>query len=172
MPGGVEAVRALEVRLLEAELGGLRVHQADEAADAASGMTGERVGGVVRALDERGGEEVAHAQALAAAKLDARLPDRRRERPDRHRLARTRLLERHDRRHQLRDARDRVALVRVPLVEHLAGRPVRDDDGLALDRGDVGGRGGAGRDGRDDGDDDGGHAPAHGRQGYPPTLGS
>ena len=57
------------MRVVEPELGGLRVHQPDELLDAAvPDVGGEREGRVVGALDERGGEKVADGQLLARAR--------------------------------------------------------------------------------------------------------
>jgi hypothetical protein len=129
----IETVWAHEVRLAQAELARLRVHQADEARDVpVPDGGGKRVGGVVRALDQGGRQEIAHGEALSRTKVDARFADRRRERPDPHRVAWPRVLEDDDRGHELRDARRRNARVRIPRGDHLSGRRVRDQIGAGI----------------------------------------
>src|SRR5262245_46426089 len=88
MSRSVEAVRADEVRVVQAELLGPAVHQRDEPGlTAAADVIGERPGGVVRALDQRGFHEVAHRDLLACPQADAGLADLRRVRRDRHDIA-------------------------------------------------------------------------------------
>ena len=79
-PGRVEPVGAHEVRVVEAERPRLRVHQLRERVEVGRDRERERVGGVVRRLDQRRLDELAHGDLLAAAEGDALLPDRGRAR--------------------------------------------------------------------------------------------
>jgi hypothetical protein len=127
VPGRVEPVGAHEVRVVEPELGGLCVHQVDEALQVSiADVERERVCRVVRALDQRGADQVAHGQPLAGADLDRRLADDGRARADGDDVGQTRVLERHEHRHQLRDARDGDPRVRAPRREHVARGRVLD----------------------------------------------
>jgi hypothetical protein len=123
----VEPVRPHEVRVVQAELRSLLVHPADEAGDVAAGRRcSERVGGVVGALDERAFEQVVHRDALSGGERDPRLADLRGALRHRHDVARPQVLQRDEHRHQLRDARDRDARLRVVRGEHVAVRGVHD----------------------------------------------
>src|SRR5207244_8890116 len=74
MTGCVEPVRAHEVRALQAELCGLRVHLRHEGLPVAvADVIGQRVGGVVRALDQRALDEVADPDPLTGTQVHRRL---------------------------------------------------------------------------------------------------
>src|SRR5436305_2001697 len=73
----------------------------------------ERVGGIVRALDQRTFEQVVHGDALARHERDPRLADLGCAARHRHDLRGLQMLQRDDHGHQLRDARDRYAGARV-----------------------------------------------------------
>ena len=112
--GRVEAVRIDEVGVGEPELAGAGVHQVDEARHgAAPDVGGDDVRGVVGALDERGAEQVADRDPLTRPHVDRRLADSGRAAAHRRDLVERRALERDERRHQLRDRRDRKALAGV-----------------------------------------------------------
>ena len=105
--GLVEAVRILEVRVGETQLVGFLVHQPHETIDRSrSDMKGERLGGVVRARDERRPQQLGDGQLLTRAQVDGRLADPRRLRAHGHDVVQVGVLEHHDRCHQLRDAGD------------------------------------------------------------------
>ena len=63
--GRVEPVRVREVRVAQTELPRLGVHHRDEARLGPADVLGERDRGVVRALDQRRLDELAHRQPLA-----------------------------------------------------------------------------------------------------------
>ena len=137
----------------------------DESPGAAvADVSGQCERGVVGALDQGGGEEVADRELLAGREEDGRAaladgPGR-----DGDHVTRARVLERDERGHQLRDARHGHAAVGVLGVEHVARAPVRDDHGPRLDRRRRGGRGGQGDDerggsDREQSEDAQGHGP-------------
>ena len=133
--GRVEPVRAHEVRVVQAELLRLRVHPRDEQRKVAAGGRGrERVRGVVRTLDQRALEQVAHGDPLPRVQRDPRPADARRLRRHRDDLVEVEVLQRDDHRHQLRDARDRQPLVRVVRGEHDAVRGVDDVERARIGR--------------------------------------
>ena len=82
---------------------------------------------VVRALDQRRLEQVADGEPLARAQRDARLADCGRLRRDRDHVVETRMLERDEHGHHLRQARDRHAARRALRQEHVAGPAVLHD---------------------------------------------
>ena len=132
--GRVEAVRIGEVRVGEPELARAGVHQLDEAADrTAADEGGDRVGGVVRALDQRGADQVAQGHALAGSEVDRRLADRSGALGDRGDVVERGVLERDDRGHQLRDRRHRQVLALVVGGQDLAGAGVLDDVCVRVD---------------------------------------
>ncbi len=131
---GVQTVGAGVVRVVETELRGPFVHEADEGLDLAVAHVGSKcVRGVVGALHERRGEKVAHAEAFPGAQVKGRFADRRRLLFDPNALGRPRLLQRHQRGHDLRDAGHGEPLVGVELVQHGSGG-VANDHRLRLDR--------------------------------------
>src|SRR5207302_10926510 len=76
--GRVEAVRTCEVGVAQAEVLRLRVHPPHELrCVAVRSRGGERIGRIVRALDQRALDEIAHTQPLAGAQVEGRLADRR-----------------------------------------------------------------------------------------------
>ena len=111
----------------------LRVHHRGEGGEVGRDRERERVGGIVRRLDQRGLDQVADRQALAAAQPDGRLADGGGARVDLDDVRELVVLERHEHRHQLRDRRDRQPRVRPRRGEHLAGARVLDDVGAAVD---------------------------------------
>ena len=133
--GGVEPVRIGKVRVGQAELPCTCVHEGDEAGDrAAADERGDRIGSVVRTLDQRRPNQIAHGHALAATKVDRRLADRGRARGDGRDVVERCMLERDDRRHQLRDRGHRQTLARVVRCQHLAGAGVLNEVRLRVDR--------------------------------------
>jgi hypothetical protein len=66
----VEAVRVGEMRVAQAQLSCLRVHHRDEAGLAPADVLGQCDGGVVRALDQRGLDQVVNGQPLARPEVD------------------------------------------------------------------------------------------------------
>jgi hypothetical protein len=130
----VEPVRTDEERVAQAQLLRLRVHLADERVDvAATDVRGERVSRVVGALDQRCLDEIAHGHLLAGAEADRRLADGGGRPLHGHDVAELDVLERDEHGHQLRDARDHAAGMRLRRREHLAGLPVHDEVALRLD---------------------------------------
>ena len=133
--GCIEAVGPDEMRVAQPELPCALVHPADEPRHiAACSRSCERVGRIVRALDERAFEQVVHADPLPGLERYARLADLRGAARDGDHVARFQMLQRHEHRHQLRDACDRDAGVRVVLCEHVACRPVDDVPGARIRR--------------------------------------
>src|SRR5207237_10220612 len=91
---GVEAVRAGIVRVGQAELPRAGVHHRHETDLAPfTDVEGERVRGVVRALDQGAFEQLADGEPLARAELDRGLADSRRRRGDGDDVARLRVLD-------------------------------------------------------------------------------
>ena len=102
-PGRVEAVRAREVRVGQAELPRAGVHHRDESSRRCRcRRSGERVRGVVRALDQRALEQIADRQPLAGREGRSTTRRPRRPRGDGDDIVRLRALERQQNRHQLR----------------------------------------------------------------------
>ena len=133
--GRVEPVRADEMRVVQAELGGLGIHHHRERREARCDGQRERVGRVVRRLDERALQQVADRDLLARTEIDRLLADRGRTRVDGDDVGELLVLEHDQHRHQLRDRGDRQLLVRIRRGEHLAGRGVLDHVGMRVDRG-------------------------------------
>jgi hypothetical protein len=159
----VEPVGPDEVRVVEPELRRLPVHQLRERGDAAADVERERRRRVVRALDQRRLDEVLHGDALAGAEVDRRLADGRRALVDDDDVVGLRPFERDEDRHQLRDRRDRDAVVRPVREQHLAGRAVLDQPGARVDVGDGGGCGGGQGERREE---EGDEAEPHVAEGY------
>ena len=125
--GRVEPVRPHEVRVVQAELLRARVHPRDEERQVAAGGGGcERIRRVVRALDQRPLEQVAHGDLLSRVERDPRPADARGPRRHRDDLIEVEVLQRDEHRHELRDARNRQPRVRSVGREHLAVRGVDD----------------------------------------------
>ncbi len=123
--GGVETVRARVVGVGQAELPCAGVHHCHESSLASlTDVVGKRVRGIVRALDQRALEQLPDGQPLAGPKLDRGLADRGGPRGDGDDVARLRVLDRQEHRHQLRQARDRNTGLLAVLGEHLARRAV------------------------------------------------
>ena len=98
-----------------------------------SGVVGKRNRCIVRALNERGLDEIADGESLAGAQMHRRLADLGCVGAHPHDVVPLRMLERDEHGHQLRDARDRNARPRTVLCEDLAGRGVLDDVGARGD---------------------------------------
>jgi len=78
MAGRVEPVWTRKVRLGQSQRTRLCIHQRHESrCIAVTDVFRERVGRVVRTLDERSLDEIAHGDALSDAEVDRRLADRR-----------------------------------------------------------------------------------------------
>ncbi len=151
--------------MVEAELRCALVHHPDELRHGAADVGCQRVGGVVRALDEGGREEVAHLQLLSRLEVDRRLSDCGSRPLDAHDVVLLRVLDREERRHQLREARHRNALVRVERVERLARRAVDQERRRCVHaRRRRGGEGRRGCDEEEEQPGDAEEAPEHGRQ--------
>jgi hypothetical protein len=136
MAGGVEPVRADEIRVGQAELARSSVHQRDEAVRiSASHVLGERPRRVVRTLDEARLDEIANGQAFTRLEVHARLADRRGVRGDRHHVGQLRALEGEEHGHHLGQARDRHLPGIVPGEQHLACAPVLDEVRARVDAG-------------------------------------
>ena len=107
---------------------------ADEALDvAAAGVERERLRGVVRALDQRGLDQVADGDPLAGARFSDDSPTAAARRSTTT-TSSGRALERDEHGHQLRDARDRKRSS-ASCAEHLARRAVLDEPRAGVDVG-------------------------------------
>ena len=134
LAGRVEPVGADEMRVAQPELRGLGVHQRREGRVVRRDRERERVGGVVRRLDQRTLDQVADGELLAGVEVDRRLADRGGARVDGDDVGELEVLERDEHGHQLRDRRDRQPVVRVRRREHLARARVLDDVRACVDR--------------------------------------
>ena len=124
----IEPVRTGVVRVRQAESSRVRVHRTDEGRLVpVADVVGERVGCVVRTLDQRAREEVANRDALTRPQMDRRFTDLRRFPLHRHDIVELCTLERDQDGHELRDARDRQASIGRMLRQDVAGRAVDDD---------------------------------------------
>ena len=115
-----------------AELLGARVHLVDEGVHRARDVFGERHRGVVGRLEQERVEELVDADPLP---LDQPEPRDARDLSaggllaDRDDVGEVRALDHQERGHDLRDARDRPALVAVQGEQHLPGVEIREDRG-------------------------------------------
>src|SRR6266511_4494343 len=129
MTRDVQTVRPDEVRALEPELSGLRIHHRHERRTVAvADVVRKRHCGVVGTLDQCGLDEITHAYPFTGAEMDGRLADCGSVRPDSHHVLPTYMVERDENRHQFRDARDRDARPSPVLGKHLARGGVLDDE--------------------------------------------
>ena len=159
----VEPVGDDVVRVVETERGGALVHHPDELLDAPAHVGRQGVRGVIRALDERGSEEILDLESLARLKVDGRLPHRGSGPLDAHRVVLVRVLHREQRGHELRQARHRQPTVGVQRVERLAAVAVHEQRSRRLHAGrrrSGGGRMGCGE--REEQPGEEGKTPEHG----------
>ena len=115
------------MRVVQAELPGARVHLVDEFLLRPRDSNRQVESGIVRALEQQRGQQVAHLHALAPAEVDLRLDrtggvGRRRECP-----VELAALERQQRGHELGRAGDRPAYVGAFREQRIAGTGVDDD---------------------------------------------
>ena len=104
----IETVRSHEVRVVQADGACTLVHPRHESCDVAVGSgRRERIRGVVRALDERAFQKVAHRDLLSGSERYALLAHPGGRPRDSHHVVELQVLKRDDHRHQLRDACDR-----------------------------------------------------------------
>jgi hypothetical protein len=128
------SVRADEVRVLESQLLRLGVHQRHEPRAApASDVEGERLRGVVGALDQGRLDEIVDGDPLARPQVDGRSAGSRGGFGHGDDVVEPGVLERHEHRHQLRDARDRQPLLLVVREQDLAGGAVLDEPRAGVD---------------------------------------
>ena len=122
-----QPVRARVPRVAQAEGCGLVVHQPDEVGLAPGDMLGERHGGVVPRPKEQPVQERQHLDALAGAQADVRRRRREGLSTDDDVIVERGPLQDEERGHDLREARDRTALVLL-LREHDPARSKINQD--------------------------------------------
>src|ERR671935_1861014 len=134
MPWRVEPVRPHVVRVPESELPCARVHHRHEPSLASfTDVVGERVRGVVCALDQRSFEQLADCHLFAGGEVDRRLTDGCRPRRDGDDVARLRPLDGQEHGHQLRQARDGNAGAVVVAGKHVTAGAVFEEVRMRVD---------------------------------------
>jgi hypothetical protein len=139
VPGGrvvarrVQPFRICEVGVLEAEQARLAVHTGNEGRDVpVRRRCRKRDGRIVRALDERGGEQVADCETLPGPQEDARASDSHGRWMDSDHATGTAGVESDERGHELGDARHPEPLASVPRIDDLS-RSRRDKHRVGVD---------------------------------------